>query len=79
MIDSLIEFLGNVAINVISRLPTMQFDLAGYIGVLNQYLPGINYFIPFNELSYIFITWIDVLSIAISVYALLKFIMGVVK
>lgn len=79
MIDSLIEFLGNVAINIISRLPTMQFDLTGYINVLNEYLPGVNYFIPFNELSYIFITWIDVLSIAISIYALLKFIMGVVK
>lgn len=79
MIDSLIDFLGNIAINVISRLPTMQFDLVGYMEVLNQYLPGVNYFIPFNELSYIFITWIDILSIAISIYALLKFIIGVVK
>lgn len=57
----------------------MQFDLTGYINVLNEYLPGVNYFIPFNELSYIFITWIDVLSIAISIYVLLKFIMGVIK
>lgn len=79
MIDSLIQFLGNIAIDIISRLPTMQFDLASYIDALDNYLPGINYFIPFNELSIIFITWIDVLTIAISVYTLLKFVIGIVK
>lgn len=74
ILNFIIKALGTILSVIFSILPPSPFNVINN-SVIAEYLPYINYFIPFNEVIVILQTWL----IAVGVYYLYQIVLRWIK
>lgn len=74
MLESLFAFLSTALVTIISKFPASPFNFDTYISTLQEYLPYINWFIPFQQLYVITQTAIATFFASVVLFIFLKFV-----
>lgn len=77
--DKVIDFFLDGLIKFITRLPASPFSFDDYKTALHDYLPFLNWFIPFYQFEVILGVWQVMFVSAITIFFIIKWVSHVVS